>query len=194
MRVGWVAVGIALVVGGALFLVVPLEPLPSQTVSTSATIPYYLGRVAGFSVTGAIPVSVSWTSDAPVEIFAGACASHCTNATVSSVVAEYGLGGSFSLSQPDGGYILLGATPSGAAGSPANVSFRITTALTTVGSILIGVGFVCLLAGLVRRKGPKPPSPSTRPVEPAAPPSSPAVDPGPTLPPPQGAALIGRWV
>jgi len=66
---------------------------------------------------------------------------------VSSLTYENGTSGSFTLNQPNGGSIAMGVLDFG--GSAANVTFKLTTALTTVGSILVPVGILVLIAGIV---------------------------------------------
>ncbi len=185
MRIGLVIVGLVLIILGAVLLFVPLEPQTNQVVSTSSDTPYYEGTVSGFSLTGSIPISVSWNASATVQVIAGACTATCTNESqVSSITTETGMSGSFTLSQPNGGSILMGAIgPLG--GSPASVTFKITTALTTVGTILVPVGIIVLILGVVLKSQKQkmaamapPASPPTPP--PAAPPASP---PPPGAPP-----------
>ncbi|MGD0257186.1 MAG: hypothetical protein ABSB90_04825 [Thermoplasmata archaeon] len=173
MRVGLVIVGIVLLIVGAAVLFVPLVPQPNETVSASSSAPYYAASVSGFSLTGSQPIAVSWTSSGPsVTVIAGACSGSCqSQSQVSSITYQNGTSGSFTLSQPNGGSILMGVLYTGA----ANVTFKITTALSTVGTILLVVGILILIIGVVlKSKRAKmaaampAPTPSAPPAEPPA--------------------------
>lgn len=166
MRIGWVVVGIVLLLIGAVLLFVPVVPQANETVSSSSSTPYYAANVTGFSLTGNIPVAVSWSTsgNASVSIIAGACTSSCQSLSqVSSLTFQNGTSGSFTLNQPDGGSIVMGVASSGS----SNVTFKISTALTTVGTILAIVGILLLIVGIVLRKkskgsaSPAPATPST---------------------------------
>ena len=188
MRLGILVAGIVLVIIGAALTFVPVVPQGSQTVRSNSTAPYYAGSISGFSLTGSIPVSVSWTASSDVEIVAVAAScdgAGCSNATqISGATLQSGTSGSFTLDQPDGGSIIMGvvSTPGG---SSANATFKITTAVTTVGAILAIVGIILVIVGAVVRKGrkattvaPAPtawPAPTDGPT--TAPPTPPAQDP-----------------
>jgi hypothetical protein len=152
MRIGWVIVGVVLLIVGAALLFVPVTPQPNQTVSSSSDLPYYAASVSGFSLTGTMPVAVTWTSSGPtVSVVAGACSSTCNNQSqVSSLTSQSGASGSFTLNQPNGGSILMGVLYAGS--GVANVTFKITTALTTVGTILVPIGIILLIVGVVAKK------------------------------------------
>jgi uncharacterized membrane protein len=164
LRIGLVAVGVVLAVLGVALTFVPIEPQPSATVSTSSGTPYYLGQVAGFSLSGRIPVAVSWSATGVVAVAAATCTSPCSNnSPVTDVTFGSGTGGSFTLNQPDGGYILLDAAPT-SDNESANVTFHLTVALTTIGSILVVVGILVLILGVVLRgAAARPPAQSTTP-------------------------------
>lgn len=186
MRVGLVIVGVILLIIGAVLLFVPVVPQGNETVSTASSTPYAVFSVGGFSLTGSIPVSISWTSSsgAAVEVVSAACSSCSTsNATsISGITIQNGSSGSFSLSQPDGGSVLVGAI--GSSGSPTNVTFKITTALTTVGSILVIVGIIVLILGAVLKSG-KPKAavaPAPMPATPISPPTVQPSSPSPQTP------------
>jgi uncharacterized membrane protein len=194
MRLGLVIVGVILLVIGAVLLFVPVVPQANETVSTSSTLPYDIFSVGGFSLTGSIPISVSWTSSSgAVEVVAAACSS-CSSqnaSSVSGVTIQNGTSGSFSLSQPDGGEVLVGAI--GSMSSPTNVTFKITTALTTVGSILVIVGIVVLILGAVLKSGKAKAAAAAAPMSPMMP-SPPMIQPpaptpgAPPAQPPMGSS------
>jgi uncharacterized membrane protein len=159
MRIGLVIVGVVLLIVGAALLFVPVVPQSNETVSSSSTAPYYAASVSGFSLTGSIPIAVTWASSGPsVTVIAGACSGSCISSSqVSSITYQNGTSGSFTLSQPDGGSILMGVDQGGGG---VNVTFKITTALTTVGSILVPVGILVLIVGAVLKRGGSKPAPA----------------------------------
>lgn len=165
MRLGLVIVGIVLAILGGVLLFVPIVPQTSQTVqSSSDTPPYFLGSISGYSLTGTIAVSVTWTATSTVDVVAGACTSPCANASstagVTDITSQTGTSGSFTLNQPNGGYILMGIFDSSGQAA-ANATFKITTALSTVGTVLLPVGIILLIVGVVvRKKGSKAPAAS----------------------------------
>ncbi|MFI5414458.1 MAG: hypothetical protein ACHQ16_02170, partial [Candidatus Lutacidiplasmatales archaeon] len=151
---GIVVAGIVLLVIGAVLLFVPLVPQADQTIRSNSSLPVAAFSVSGFSVTGSIPVSVSWTANASVTVIAaaGGTVANANISSVSGLVTQTGTSGSFTLSQPDGGEVVLGVfggSAFGGSGSNATVTFHVTTALTTVGSILLIVGILILIVGLV---------------------------------------------
>ena len=151
VRPKWVVVGAAISVLGVALLLVPLTPQASETVRSQ-----YVGSVSGFSLTGKIPVSVTWTSPEPVQIGAAACAATCTLSDYrnTGAVHQNGTSGSFTLSQPDGGSIIMGnvGPMPQIVGLPGpNITFRITTAPTTIGTGLAVIGGVVLIFGLILR-------------------------------------------
>lgn len=181
MRIGWVIVGVVLVILGAVLLFVPVVPQASETVSSSSDTPYYVGQVSGFSLTGTIAVSVTWSAPSSVSIVAGACTSACangsaSNSSVTDLTLQSGTSGSFTLNQPNGGYIVMGVVSSNQA--PTNATFTITTALATVGTVLVPVGVLVLIVGVIRKKKTAAPAPATTavpsdaPAAPAPPPPS----------------------
>lgn len=155
MRIGLVIVGIVLAILGGVLLYVPIVPQTSQTVQSSSDTPYFLGSISGYSLTGTIAVSVTWTATSTVDVAAAACTSSCatTNSTsgVSDITYQSGTSGSFTLNQPNSGYILMGIFDSSGQAA-ANATFKITTALSTVGTVLLPVGIVLLIVGIVLRK------------------------------------------
>lgn len=172
MRTGVVIVGVVLAIIGAALLFVPVVPQTSETVQSNSATPFYEGSVAGFSLTGSIPVSVTWTANTTVEMIAAAAScsgTNCANASqISGATIQSGTSGSFTLNQPDGGSIFMGIAPTG--GGPANATFKITTALTTVGSVLVIVGILVLIVGAVlKRRTMAMPQAPAQPVQPAAP-------------------------
>lgn len=178
MRVGLIVVGIVLLVVGAVLLFVPVVP-QTETANSASDTPYYAASVSGFSLTGSIAVSVSWSTNGtvPVNVLAASASGNCSSASsISGIVSENGTSGSFTLSQPNGGCIVMGVLYGG---SPVTVTFKITTALSTVGTILIPVGVILLILGAVLGRSPK--SAAVPPPMMAPPPVPP-----PPGPPPSG--------
>ena len=192
MRVGILVVGVVVAIIGAVLLFVPLTPQSNQTTSTSSSTPFELLSVSGYSITGSIPVGVSWTATSSVIVVGAACTAVCSSANLSSITGittQSGTAGSFTLNQPNGGQVILGVVvvqgpPSGNA--PATVTFKVTTGQATVGTALLVVGIIVLILGAVLRPrkaniaAAVAPNPSASPATPAmggAPPGPPL---GPT--------------
>jgi hypothetical protein len=160
VRAGLVVVGIVLAVIGAVLLFVPVVPQGSDSVPSSGTnLPFLTVSVLGFSITGSIPVAVTWTATARVTVVAATCSAKCTAnfSTISGIVLQSGTSGSFTLNQPNGGEMRFGAVSSSspfvgalnASGSPFTVTFTLTTALSTVGTVLVVIGSIVLILGAV---------------------------------------------
>lgn len=176
MRIGFVIVGAIVAVVGVALLYVPVFPQSAQTVTAKPGVPsYYVGNVSQDSLTGKIPVSISWTATTTVTVIGGACTSHCTNfSDLSDITLETGMSGSFMVDQPVGGSIFLGANTSTSSGS---VTFKATIALTTAGSLLVILGLLILVAGALLRRTKASPAIATVPAPGAAAPA-----PTPTAP------------
>jgi hypothetical protein len=172
MRWSWVLVGVAAIVIGAALLFVAVVPQGEQTVtystSNSTTLPYYEASITGYSLTGTIVILVSWTAaqSADVQVVAAACSAACNGDInrYSDLTNQTGTSGSFTLDQPNGGSIIFGIL-STANGSDASVTFKVTTALSTVGSALVVVGVILVVVGVVLRSGPRRAVAPTQPTE-----------------------------
>jgi hypothetical protein len=177
MRPVIVVVGIVLLIVGAVLMVEPVVPQSNQSISKNSTLPYVIESVSGYSLTGSIAVHVSWTSPTTVTVVGGACTSTCnSNSSASDLTLQSGTSGSFTLNQPNGGEILIGAIngSSFSSGSgAANATFVITTAFATVGTLLVVVGILLVIAGLVMKSDKaRPAVQPAQPVTNAAPTSS----------------------
>jgi hypothetical protein len=182
MRVGILVVGIVLAIIGAVLLFVPVVPQASQT--TTSTVPVVLLSVSGFSITGSIPVAVSWNSTTSVIVVGVACTATCNQnvSSLSGVTLQTGTSGSFTLNQPNGGEIGLAAENSSGSGSPSTVTFKVTTAISTVGSALLIVGIIVLIIGAaVKSKKAQVAAPAPMPYMPSTP-APPTMEP-PAYPP-----------
>jgi len=174
-------VGVVLVVIGVALMYVPLSPQPNQQVwyTEPRGDQGYVGSVSGWSITGSIPVAVSWSANGStsVSVLAGTCSGNCSNGQVSDVTYQNGTSGSFTLNQPNGGSVAMGVLSFN--GAAESVTFKITTALTTVGAGLLILGIILVIVGLVvrskRKSAPEaapPPTPTGTPAE-TAPPAPP---------------------
>ncbi len=181
MRTAWLAVGAAAALVGAVLLFVPVVPQADQQVATDSATPFYEASYAGFSLTGSIVVSVSWTVGVgiPVQVAAAACRGTCSSVPhAASVTYQDGTSGAFTLDQPNGGSVIMGVLSNG---SPAEtVTFRITTALSPVASVVLLAGAAVVALGLYLATPPEPPDDEAGPEVPSE--SEPARD-GP--PPPE---------
>ncbi|MCI4336110.1 MAG: hypothetical protein L3K17_02805 [Thermoplasmata archaeon] len=166
MRAGIVVVGVVLLVIGAALLFVPLSPQPAQTLTQSSETTPAGFTIAGFSITGNIPITVTWSSNTTVLIVAVACSGTCANENLSTLsgVTQTGTSGTFSLNVPTGGQVWIAA--GSLAGAPSSTTVNVKTALTTVGSLLLILGVLLLLVGLVLKSKSK--AMRAPPPEPAA--------------------------
>jgi hypothetical protein len=156
MRGRWVVLGIALLVVGAVLLFVPIVPQASHSVKVAADPGWYqfLENVSGFSITGAVAVTVSWTSSAVVDADAAACSGYCDNVgQVASIMQTQTnvTSGSFYLGQPNGGSIFLAWEKQWSPSALVNISFSIWTDLTVIGPILLTPGAIVLIVGVILR-------------------------------------------
>lgn len=162
MRSRLAAVGIVVALLGVALLFAAVAPESEENVDSSAEAPYYTGSVDGFSLTGSIPVSVTWSVNGsfPVEVSAVACAPQSVCVPERAPIAhENGTAGSFSFAQPNGGAILLDVSYGAEPGEV--VTFHLTVALATAGSVLAVAGLGILLVGVVARPRSGPPDASS---------------------------------
>ena len=185
MRKGILIVGVVLAVIGAVLLFIPVTPQASQSIDSNSATPFTLFQVSGFSITGSIAVSVSWTANTTVTMAAVTCSAACAGGNASSIAGlalQSGTSGSFTLGQPNGGYVLVGIFSSGSGSPPAHATLNVTTAQSTVGSIVLILGIVLLIVGVVLKSkskmAPAPAEPMM--TSPEMPPAEPAPMPPPT--------------
>jgi uncharacterized membrane protein len=175
MRVGMVVVGVVLLVIGAVLLFVPVAPQPSQTMNESSIETPYAFQISGFSITGNMPITVSWTSNTSVTLLAVACTGSCNSgniSTLSGVEVQTGTSGTFNMNVPSGGTVEIGAAP--LTGGPSTTTVNVTTSETTIGSILLIVGILLLIVGLVlKRKSKAMSAPPAMPAQESQPPMAP---------------------
>jgi hypothetical protein len=147
MRSGLVIVGIILLVLGGVLMYVPLVPQSTVTVTYASP---YAANVTGFTPTGSIPGTVTWSSSSSTEailyVCTGAVHAFSCNGTQSTQY-ENGTSGSFSFSVHSGGTILIGTS--------GTISATVKLAEVTIGFVVLVIGAVILLLGVVLR-GKKP--------------------------------------
>lgn len=178
-----VIIGVALLLSFVVFQFVPLASQPVNPISASGSTPFEIFSVGGFSISGSIPVLISWSASSPVTFVAATCPNACRNVNVNELkgITELsGTSGSFTLEQPNGGGIVLVALNQ-YGGSPV-VSLSVFTGLATEAAVCLFVGIaVCILGVVWRPKGrpvrapesfPAPLSPETAPAPPTPPPSA----------------------
>jgi uncharacterized membrane protein len=170
VRIGFVVVGVVLIILAAVLMFVPIVTVASQTITPTQP---YEANVTGYSITGSIPGSISWSSSSDVEIDVATCSSvssaNACSGSVNALTPQNGTSGTFTFNVPTGGAVAVALVGAGSA------SITVKLAQSTVGLILLVVGILLLLIGLVlKRSGSK-----TAPVmaEPAQTPPPPAAPP-----------------
>lgn len=154
MRTGIVVVGIVLLVLGAVLAFVPLVQTASQNVSELTPAAYNVS--ATFSITGTVPLSISYTASQAVQIMVETCdsitfsssnAPQCKNP---SNATQNGSSGTFSVAVKPGGAFAVAVI------GPGTATITVKEGQTTLGDILLILGIVILLVGLVLRKKARP--------------------------------------
>lgn len=166
MRIVIVVVGIVLIILGAVLAFVPLATAASQEVTSSA--PYVANITAAFSITGTVPLTISWTSGSTTSMILGACdkvnsgasniSGSCTNAQITT---QTGTSGSWNVNVKPGGAIVAGCFTSGCT---ANITVK--EGQTVIGDILLILGIVVLIVGVVLKSKPKAAPPMAQPMPP----------------------------
>jgi hypothetical protein len=171
MRIGFLVVGVVLVLLAAILMFVPLITVSTATISSEEV---YTANVTGYSIVGTVAGSLSWTSTAPVTLSFVTCSVAATPTGggytcpgTGTSTNETGTSGSFAFALKSGGEI--GAYFSGPSGASTSISVKL--AQDTIGFILLVVGVLLFLAGLVLKHGAKP-APAVPPATPATPPGS----------------------
>jgi len=179
MRSRLLLVGVVVTTLGAILSFVPLAPQPTWSLRTDSSVAFYSNHAGGFSVTGGIPTTVSWSASESVQIVAYTePGPECTMSGYSSPAgsgysvpggisaSDSGTSGSFTVEQPENGCVVLAVNLPADSG-PVNVTYHVTTAETTFGTLLLVPGIVLVIAGIVLRKDRKGPAASSPVVEPA---------------------------
>jgi hypothetical protein len=170
MRVGFVVVGVVLIILAAVLMFIPIIQVASQTIGTLQP---YEANVTGYSITGSIPATVTWSSSSTVSIDVATCtsvtSSNQCSGTVNTLPNQTGTSGTFSFNVPSGGAVVVAVLSGGSA------SITVKLAQSTIGLILLIVGIVLLLVGLVfgRKKAAAPVPTTTPPAPTSAPPPPP---------------------
>jgi hypothetical protein len=165
---------------GVVLLFLPVVPQPSAVVPAATGPPTYdVGKIPGASLSGVIPITITWTSTTFVTIIGGVCANPCTqNSSLSDVTVQQGTKGSFTVNQPVDGSTFVGANTTG--NTSGTVTFKLTSALTTAASLLIVAGIIVVLVGVLLGR-PKSKQPTeAEPASVGAP--APSAGPGSTAP------------
>jgi hypothetical protein len=161
----WVALGVVILIVGVAFLYVPVVPQFSSTQTVSLQSPnrgwyFLLENVSGYSITGVIPVLVSFTSSDLVDVEYATCTDVCHNFTQlqqgQRVAGTYQLGiltlvtgASISLNQPNGGSIWVAWGQQTTPPTSVNITYSVTTGLTVAGPLLLTAGLAVLVSGIV---------------------------------------------
>lgn len=163
MRFLLVVIGVAVMVIGAVLLVIPTIPQPSVNISAASnTSGYQAFSTNAFSLTYQQPISGDWTSNTSVLFEVFVCSSGCStpNASVVASVVQTGTSGSFALDVPEGAIVQF--TMIGASGTAAHGTVDFSTALTLPGSIALLAGVALIILGFFLR-APRKMAPGARP-------------------------------
>src|SRR5690242_12221828 len=151
MRAGVLVVGILLAILGGILAFVPFIPTGSQTITAQQE--WAFNVTAAFSITGTVPLSISWSSPTDVTVQLVTCDSvsdlTCTNEHDSE---QNGTSGTFAVNPKVNGAVGL------ILGTPGNATVTVREAQPTIGDALLIVGGLFVVAGIVlpRRKPPAP--------------------------------------
>jgi uncharacterized membrane protein len=161
MRIVIVVVGIVLIILGAVLAFVPLTTAATQEVTSSA--PYGANITAAFSITGTVPLTISWTSGSSTTVLLGACdkISSSANCTNPQLTTQSGTSGSWNVNVKPGGAIVAACATSGCT---ANVTVK--EGQTVIGDILLILGIVILIVGVILKSKPKMAPPMAQPMPP----------------------------
>ena len=165
MRKILVAIGLVLVILGAVLIFVPIVQASNQTVSESSP---YVANLTGISITGTIPGTISWSSNVQVTFIAASCTSVSFSGNLLSpcpgfsiIGNQNGTSGSMTFNVKSGSTLFAGIV---SGGSGAQAAVTVTVALTKIGTVLLIVGVIVLLLGVVlKSKAPKAPTAPPRP-------------------------------
>lgn len=169
MRIVIVVVGIVLIILGAVLAFVPIGQIASQDVTSNA--PYAANLTGGaiaFSITGTVPLTISWTSSNSTTMIMGACdkvnlgasniSGSCTNAQITT---QTGTSGSWNVNVKPGGAIVAGC-----ATSNCKATVTVKAGYTVIGDILLILGIVLLIVGVILKSKPKAAPPMAQPMPP----------------------------
>lgn len=166
MRIVIVVVGIVLIILGAVLAFVPISTAASQEVTQSA--PYIANITAAFSITGTVPLTLSWTSGSSTTMLLLACdkinigasnySSGCTNL---QTTIQSGTSGSWNVNVKPGGAVAAICSGSGCTGN-----LTVKEGQTVIGDILLILGIVILIVGVVLKSKPKAAPPMAQPMPP----------------------------
>lgn len=161
----WV-LGVVLLLTGTILLFVPALPQQSHSMTidpqNGAPQRWHLvmDNVSGFSITGTIPVLISWSSGAALYLDYAICHSPPPNANAFDFNENlpgcdpwvYGVQGStdsISVSQPNGGSVVLEWASESWGPSNFTMSYSIWTGITIAGPVLLTLGAISIGLGVV---------------------------------------------
>jgi hypothetical protein len=151
-------VGMVVAIAGALLLFVPVYPLASYTTTAGAT-PGSVGfNVTGFSLTGTIPVAVSWTAGSSVLVEACLPPYPSVPTLCQHLLSQNGTSDSFELNLRSGEEFVISVlliSPL-TEPSPTSVTFKVSYAPVSIGLAVLIIGGILLVLGAVLRSGKAP--------------------------------------
>lgn len=179
------ALGAALLVAAGVFLFVPVVPDGPHTITPAVLVSrpphdvYFLvENLSDYSITGTVPVSISWTSSAALYMVWAICSNHRYNLTLleagSNNVAgcqpwDYGPASgatiwTFSDNVPNGGAIVVAFDLTQLGPHSVNLTYTIWTGLTLASPVLFGAGVVSIALGVfLFMRALKPENPASKP-------------------------------
>jgi hypothetical protein len=172
VRVGVLIAGIVVIVIGAVLLFVPILPLQSQTVTSSA--PDIFNVTTAFSPTGGLQLSLTWSSATSITFAVFTCSSINLNAHNFSGICrgpsiigfQNGTSGSFNFATKQGSTVFAGIVSQRSGTASVNVS----GSSPVLATILLVLGVVLAIVGVVLKRKVKasrvPASMSTEPASP----------------------------
>ena len=174
-----VVLGVVLLLAAAIVMLVPTIPQRSGSaalppVGSSDTWIVVEDNVTGFSFTGSTPLTVSWNSGTELYLDYAICSSPKSNLSgffvgipgCNTVYGPMGPSGSVSLSQPNGGSIILAWSQSASEPQNYSVSYSVTSSVPMATLALLIAGIASTSVGIywfVTMRGPDvvlPPGPS----------------------------------
>jgi hypothetical protein len=147
-------------VSGAILFFVPVVPQASHTRTLEfppGDSDYFLKEnISGFSLTGTIPVIISWSSNGSIDVVASACPHYCSNQSQlpsNSIVYESLVtSGSVYLSVPNGGAIFVAWYQQTDQPPSTALTYTVWTGLTPAGPILLISGSAVVVLGVTFRR------------------------------------------
>jgi hypothetical protein len=157
MRIGWVIVGLILLILGAVLIIMPLFNQPISNVA-GASNSVSSGTPAAFQLKSyGVPyyMSMTWSSSASTTVTVQSCSSVDPNTAAcngaSTLASDSGTSGTLTWTAAAGAWIEISTTSSG------SVTISVNGSSPLLGFILAIPGILVLIVGLVRKKKQKVP-------------------------------------